>query len=162
MKKTFLALMACMACVMFGSCSEDKDDYESKLPVFSDIVFDTETITAGDYVTATAVQHKLGKLLDNTTYYWKLDDPTAHSTLQYNNAVIYPHNSTNPSCKFRAPELPGTYTITFSGQYSVSGQAGNSSSMAEIAKGTVKYEYTPLKAYVTVTKKFKVVKSAGN
>lgn len=162
MKKTFFALMTCMACIMFGSCSEDKDDYESKLPVFSDITFDTETIIAGDYVTATAIQKKLGKLLDNTTYFWKIDDQTANSTLQYNNAVIYPNNSTNPACKFRAPELPGTYTITFNGQYSVSGQAGNSSSMGEIAKGTVKYEYTPIKAYVTITKKFKVVKSTGN
>ncbi len=155
-------MMACAACVFLSACSDDSKDYESKLPIFSDVVFDTETIYTGSYVTATAVQKKQGKLLNSTTYYWKLDNQAANETLQWNGTVLYSQNATNPSCKFRAPDVPGTYTLTFRGQYSVSGQAGNSSAMGEIPKGTVKYEYTPIKVYATVTKSFRVVNRPNN
>ncbi len=155
-------MMACTACVLLGACSDDSKDYESKLPIFSDVVFDTETIYTDSYVTATAVQKKQGKLLNTAIYFWKLNDLTANETLQWNSTVLYTQNATNPSCKFRTPDVPGTYILTFQGQYSISGQAGNSSTMGEIPKGTVKYEYTPIKAYVTITKSFRVVSRPNN
>ena len=156
MKKKVLAVIGCIAVILFAGCSEDTSEYESKLPVFSDVVFDVDNIYTGETVTATAVQYEKGKLLANASYLWKIDDSS------YSSEVNYSMNSNNPTCSFTAPELPGTYTITFKGQYNISGRAGNSSTMSEINKGTVKYDYTPIKGTVTVTKKFTVKQQPGN
>lgn len=145
--------------VMMGavvSCDDD-DDYNSTLPVFSDITFSEETLYTNQYVTATAVQYKKGKLLDRTTYSWSLSDEDADATLVYNSGVTYDENNSDPVCTFTTPATAGTYTITLTASYNISGRAGNIEEDVDIEDGSASYSVSALKGYATVTKNFTVV-----
>lgn len=155
-KKIILFFVGVFAITFFAACSDD-DDYKSKVPNFSDIEFNVETLYTEQTVVATAVQREKAKLVDRTEYRWYSADMPSDSTMRWTNTVLYPSNSTNPTCTFRTPSTPGTYTITFHAIYNISGQAGTSTSSKDIADGTITYEYTPLKGYVTINKTFKVV-----
>ena len=157
MKKITFILMAFMVCIGFASCSNDDDNYTSKLPDFSDITFSSEVIHASQTVTATAVQHTKGTLLNSTSYAWKIiisgDSAISASTP----GVIYDNNSSNPSWTFTAPSISGKkYTLTFQGTYNISGKVDSGSRTAEIENGTASYQWTPIKGIVTINKTFYV------
>ena len=158
MKSLSLCLTAVCLLFLGVSCSEDTEQYESKVPQFSDIVFDKDVIYTEELITAEAIQSVKGKLIDMSEYKWSSSDMPSDSTLHWSlTSVIYPDNTSNPSCTFRTPDIPGTYHLTFTGKYKTSGRSGNSATVVEINGGTVKYEYTPLCGYVTLSKRFKVV-----
>jgi len=155
-KKISLFFVGILVISLFMACSND-DEYKSKVPNFSGIEFNRDTLYTEQTVVATAVQREKAKLIDRTEYNWYSADLPSDSTMRWTNAVLYPSNPTNPTCTFQTPSRAGTYTLTFHGSYNISGQAGNSTSSVEIQDGTITYEYTPLKAYVTINKTFKVV-----
>ncbi|MBQ8099542.1 MAG: hypothetical protein IJ244_08490 [Bacteroidaceae bacterium] len=157
MKRKVFVLPVLAILLSFAACSEDTSEYESKLPIFSNIVFDSETLYTDMDVQARAVQHSKGKLLDRTQYSWTSTIPN-DSTLTWSSTTIYSKDNGDPICKFRTPSVPGSYSITFTGSYNISGQAANGSISGEIPQGTTKYEYTPIKGYVTVRKNFRVLK----
>ena len=156
MNKLFYFFVACSIAMTLTGCSKD-DDYDSKVPTFSDIVFDKDILYTDQQVVATAVQTKTGKLLDRAEYRWygNMYNPV-DSTMRYTNALMYPTNHTNPACTFRTPSNPGSYSIVFHGIYNISGQAGSSEKVVNNGKASITYQYTPLKGYVTITKSFLV------
>lgn len=158
MNKLYYFVTVCLLTLTLTACSSD-DDYDSKVPTFSDIVFDQEELYTDQQVVATAVQSKKGVLLDRTDYRWYGNMYTPNdSTMKYTNALMYADNSTNPTCTFRTPQYPGVYTIMFHGVYNISGQASSSERTVDNGKVSITYQYTPLKGYVTITKRFTVKK----
>ena len=152
MKKLFLWTAAVMmGIILLGSC-EDDNDVKSKLPVFSDIVFDTDVLRAGETVTATAVQSQKGKLLDRTEYTWKNNDTTVVRNLIYGQKG----SDGNPSWTFVVPSNVRTLNLTFTGRYNLSGQPSNQNGSQSIPSGSVVYQMASLVGYVTITKSVRI------
>lgn len=138
----------------FFSCSENSDT-NVKVPQFSGITFNKETLVAGEEVYATAVQYKKGKYLDRTTYVWTFDG--AQQIGGGTTGVFYDSDKRDPSCSVILPETPGTYTITLTATYNTSGKSNNSSKEVEIKGGTVVYTTSPLTCTAKITQKVRVV-----
>lgn len=147
---------------MLASCSEDGDNekYRSEPPMLSDITVtplsgSNGQIRVGERFVATAVQSKLGRLLNTTTYTWTGNsDNVSH---KYESSAIYDNDPHNPTDTLVATQA-GTFTLTFTGKYNASGntqiwaqQKGSSFSESfESGDGKVTY-FTGGIFYFTVT-----------
>lgn len=155
----YTALVAAMVCGLVfiaGACSSDPDnDSKSTLPRFSGIMFTPSTLTAGTTVTATAVQAKKGKLLDRTQYSWSFSSEEG-SLNSDKRGVFYTNDNADPTCRVTLPTTPGTYTLTFTGVYNVSGHADNATESQDIEGGQVVYTTSPLTCSVVITRKVQV------
>lgn len=160
----FLLLMVSFLAI---SCSEETDNpkYRSEPPMLSDITVTSldgnSEIHAGQRFLATAVQSKLGRLLNTTSYTWTGNsDNVSHA---YEKSVIYDNDTHNPTDTLVA-SAAGTYTITFTGKYNASGntqiwaQQKGSSFSEEFESGDGKVTYfTGGLLYFTVTATKEVV-----
>lgn len=153
MKKLFnLLVLSIMMMALNTSCSSDDDEYQSKLPMFSDMVANMDVIYTDTTVSITAVQSKKGHLLDRTEYHWYMNNT---NNCIYSNAATYDNTPSNPTCIFKTPSSPGAYTIIFKGEYNFSGKAGNGSQSGQLANGlSINEEFYPLKGIVTLKKTF--------
>ena len=130
MKKTFARIALCFAVVcqtvFLVSCSDHADDekYQSLPPFFSDMTFRSlhghSTLSAGDSVVVTAVQSRLGRLLYYATYSWGTAYDTDSVTHAYRSVVVYDNDPADPVDTI-VFHRPGTYTVTFTARYKMSG-----------------------------------------
>ena len=135
------------------SCSENTDS-KVVVPQFSGITFSSD-LTAGNEVTATAVQYKKGKYLDRTTYKWTFEG--AQQIGGGEAGVFYDSNKSNPSCSIILPETPGQYTITMLATYNTSAKIGNSVKEVDIKGGTITYTTSPITCTVMIKQNVRVV-----
>lgn len=132
------------------SCSENADDekYRSTPPLFSNMeVRALETgklfphnhvVRANEPLVLTAVQSAHGHLLNSSKYQWtcdKLNDEVGH---KYKKSVIYDHEKGNPTDTLTFPQA-GTYKITFTGSYNISGQPDTYASTQDLDSIKVRY-----------------------
>lgn len=149
MKNIHLLFICLIAFTLFfSSCSEDET--YSKIPQFSDITFSVNTISAGEKITAIAVQASKGSLLDRTTYTWTMTNGSADSVINQT-SVIYDNANGNPSCTLTFP-YKGRYILKFTAKYNISAQIGNSGAIQEIKDGTISYSSDPFNGFVNISK----------
>ena len=139
MNKLILALSALL--LLLTACSEHTNDekYRSDCPRFASMQISSEVIRVGTPVTFTCVERQAGKLLDRTTYNWTaLPAENVNITITQPEGCIY--DGANPSCTFAFPQ-PGTYTITFQGDYKGSGQVNyfETTEMLDDGETTARY-----------------------
>lgn len=147
------AIAIALTCVFFTeSCSEDTNKL-SRLPEFSGISLSSETLNAGETITAIAVQYKKGKYLDRTTYTWTCEGAELSGATT---GVFYDSNSKDPDCQIKLPSEPGSYTIKFEATYNFSAKANNSTKEVDCQGGTITYTSSPLTGYVKITRTIRV------
>ena len=120
MHKLFsMTLAIIVSLVFFASCSSD-DEYTSAPPVFTGATATTlsggSTIHAGDSVAVSAIQKTIGSNLGGRSYSWS--SPTIDGIKKTTDDSEI---RVNPSCKFKAPDQAGVYTITLVGIFKNAG-----------------------------------------
>ena len=137
---------------VFTSCSEDKDEYLSRLPQFSDITFDTETLYSGQTVTARAVQSTTGKMLEKTDYSWVIND-----SIKKSQTVVYDKQTDDPFFTFTIPENTQILSISFTAKYRPYGASGcQIPDGTSISGGSISYNGSALVGEATITKTVRV------
>ena len=123
-KKSYIACLCTLALTLFTtSCEENSDDpkYRSLPPVFADMEFknvggENEIIKAGDKILATCVQQQYGRLLNLTSYKWRVDtiqtNKTVNAQHNYKKEVVYDTDAAHPTDTIIF-KYPGTYYVTF-------------------------------------------------
>lgn len=166
-KKTYIACLCTLAFGLFTtSCDDNTDDpkYRSLPPTFSDMDFkniegNAEELKAGDKIVATGVQQKYGRLLNKTTYNWKVDTIQANKPVSANHSfkkeVVYDNNSVNPTDTI-VFNYPGTYNVTFDAKYSISAQYQPINTVESIERGSIKYSTSPLSYFVKIQKRITI------
>lgn len=136
------------------SCSND-DEYNSEIPRFSDVEIvsldGSQNISVGKAFVVTPTESKSGKLLDRTKYQWT--STPEGITHKYATTVVYGTKGSSPSDTIVAT-TPGTYTLSFRGEYQVSGLNLNYDESQETPSGAkITYKTLSWQKYeVTITK----------
>lgn len=115
-----MCLAVCMLTVTlaFTACDEE---HPTVLPAFAGFRLTPSTWTAGDSVTVTAVQSKLGDLIYKAEYRWNVSVASADTTFSKTVQVVYDNDKSDPSFSFRIPsDVTGTASISFSADYDYS------------------------------------------
>lgn len=116
-----VCLTVCMLAVasFFTSCDDEK--HPTVLPAFAGFRLTPSTWTAGDSVTVTAVQSKLGNLIYKAEYRWSVSVAGADTTFSKTVQVVYDNDKSDPSFGFRIPaDVSGYASISFSADYDYS------------------------------------------
>ncbi|MEG1728369.1 MAG: hypothetical protein RR280_02350 [Bacteroidaceae bacterium] len=142
----FLAFGVCST--LFHSCSNDDEDYSSKMPTFETVAFDKQEIHVGDTVIATIVQKDKGNRIYNGVYLWDCDDakiinPTLLSQV--------PRKEPNPTCKLVFLSS-GDKTLKFSAKYNGAGKTFSKMQNVTQSGFSVAYTISTLYGSATVTK----------
>lgn len=117
-KSVCLAVCMLAATFSFTACDED---HPTVLPAFAGFRLTPSVWTAGDSVTVTAVQSKLGNLIYKAEYRWTVSVPSADTTFSKTVQVVYDNDKADPSFGFRIPaDVTGTASISFSADYNYS------------------------------------------
>lgn len=175
MKHPFFFIVPAAALAL-AACSDHSDDekYSSIPPRFADLTLHnlsdgtTEYAYAGEKFVLTAVQSKLGKLLNRTTYEWTSTSPFSETIHAYKKALLagYDNERQNPTDTVIIKQ-PGTYKVTLKARYNNSGNVvawtnkyGYGVMEEDLENGTrVKYNLPAWSHYlVEVEKTIKVVK----
>lgn len=147
------------AAIAATSCSDESgsSDYQSAPPTITAIdisALDGGAVQAGKPLVATIVQNPIGRLLYQATYDWTLS-PSA-DYMKHSNGAIYDNEPANPTDTF-AVTTPGTYTITFTAKYKISGsnhQIWNGTTA--IPSGSVAYTTSALSYDVVATREITI------
>lgn len=153
--------LGCLLVAFMVSCSDNNDEYNSKLPVYSGVTLTPSTVKRGQEVTATVTRASKGKYLYDAKYTWEISDADSlvvtseqGSTYTITDPV---KEKQDPYISFMAPALPGSYTLKLTVTYKVSGSGRNQSSQNyEIQDGTVTGYLSALYGQSIVTRKITV------
>ncbi len=140
-------IAACSVVLAFSAvwgCSDHNDDekYRSQPPEISDMTVTgldgSSTLRTGDKLLATVVQSTKGRLLYRATYEWSSSPSDGVSLSPNKKGVVYDNENDNPTDTI-VFSTPGTYTITFSGTYNISGGYEHHNKTVDIENGTIVY-----------------------
>lgn len=163
MRQFFLSLTALTALTFaITGCSEHADDaeYRSHPPRFSNISLTPlggeTTLKVGTPIVAAAEQSSIGRLLSRATYAWSCSPSDGVDHKPSRESVIYDKETANPTDTITFTS-PGTYTLTLSARYTVSGSNYENVNLTErFDGGEATYSSSAVSYIISVKKTFRV------